>query len=471
MTDLPIVVTAAGPVPQQPAAILAALTELVKATNPDYTNNLPGTLIEDISSTDVAAILLCDSAAVELINSLTPFGSNPFLTGQLGNIYGVELGTESNTSVFVEFTGPPGFVIAEGFTVSDGTYQYNIKDGGIIGAGGKSASLYALATVPGSWVVPANTVQNLITPPPSGIDLSVINPQPGTPGEGAESQETYRARVLQAGLAVGQGMPTFLKTLLNNVNGVQSRLVSVRQVTGGGWEIIVGGGDPYEVAYAIYKALFDVSALKGSVLSVVDITKAAAGVVTTDLNHGFSTGQVAVLSGVVGMTQVNNVPYNITVLNEKQFTIGNTTAFGAYTGGGVVTPNLRNISVTIQDYPDTYIIPFVVPPQQSVTVSLLWNTSDLNFVSSASVAQLGNPAIVNYINSIPAGQPINVFEMQAAFQASISSILPPHLLTRMVFSVSINGVGTLPSPGTEVIAGDPESYFLTSTTQVTINQG
>lgn len=471
MTDLPVVVTAAGPQPQQPAAILAALLALVSATNPGYTANLPGSLIEDISSTDVGAILLCDSAAVELINSLTPFGSNPFLTAQLGGIYGVPLGQESNTSVNVQFTGPPGFVIAQGFTVGDGTYQYTLSDGGIIGAGGVSPLLFALATVPGSWPVPAGTVQNLVTPPPTGVTLSVINPQPGTPGEGAESEEAYRARVLQAGLAVGQGMSTFLKTLLNNVNGVQSRLVSVRQVTGGGWVVLVGGGDPYEVAYAIYTALFDISALQGSVLSVVSITKANPGVVTTDLNHGFATGQTVLLTGVLGMTQVNNVPKVATVINEKQFSIGDTSAFGTYTSGGTITPNLRNIVVTVQDYPDTYQIPFVDPPQQSVSISVLWNTSATNFVSSAAVAQLANPALVDYVNTIPVGVPINLFELQTVFQEAVASILPPQLLTRMVFTVSINGIGTTPSAGTGIIAGDPESYFLTSSTQITIAQG
>ena len=96
-----------------------------------------------------------------------------------------------------------------------------------------------------------------------------------------------------------------------------------------------------------------------------------------------------------------------------------------------------------------------------------------NFISPAAVAQLGTPALVSYINSIPVGAPINVFELQNAFQEAIVSVVPTPLLTRMVFSVSINGIGVSPSPGTGIIAGDPESYFFTneSGTGITITQG
>src|SRR5437868_6226584 len=118
MTDLPTVITAAGLQPQSPASLLAQLIAKIAATNPGYTANLPGSLVEDVSSTEVAGIAQCDSARVDLVNSLTPFGANDFLLTQLGNIYGVPIGEETNTSVFVVFTGSPSFVIAKGFTVS-----------------------------------------------------------------------------------------------------------------------------------------------------------------------------------------------------------------------------------------------------------------------------------------------------------------------------------------------------------------
>ncbi len=472
MAELPTVVTAAGLQPLSPSDLRAMLVALVASTNPGYTSDLPGTLIEDVASTDVGALTLCDQARVELVNSLTPYGANAFLLNQLGQIYGVQPGGPSNTSVDVEFSGPPGFVIAVGFTVSDGTFQYVVQDGGVVESSGSSGELTAVANQTGSFAVPANTVTQLVTSVPSGITLTVTNPLSGVPGAGAETEEQYRARILRAGLAASQGMPRYLRTLLDNVVGVQDRLVSIRQHPVGGWEIIVGGGDEYAVANAIFQAVFDVSTLTGSVMAVTDVTQANPGVVTTDLNHGLTTGTVINITGIIGMVELNSTPLTITVITAKTFSVGvDTTSFPAWISGGVVTPNPRNVVVTLNDYPDTYQIPIVRPPQQSVDIVATWNTTAVNFVASASVAQLGAPALVDYVNALPAGQPINLFQLQEVFQQAVAVVLPSSLLTRLVFTVSIDGIGVPVEAGTGIIAGDPESFLFATAASVQVVQG
>lgn len=476
MSDLPTVVTKSGLQPQSPASLRDQLTAIVSATDPGYTNNLPGTLIEDIASTDVAAISLSDQARVELVNSLTPYGANEFLLNQLGQIYiGQGPSGASNTSVNVVFsTSPiaPGFVISKGFLVSDGSFQYTIQDGGVIEADGMSGNLSALATVAGSWAVPIGTVNQLVTSVPAVINLSVTNPLAGTPGLAAENWDAFRTQVLQAGLAASQGMARYLKTLLGKVPGVQSRLVSARQVPSVGWEIIVGGGDQYAVANAIFDALFDVNTLVGSTMNVTGITKANPGVVTTGLNHGLASAAVINISGVVGMVEVNDTPLTITVITEKTFSIGvDTTGYGTWISGGVVTPNPRNVVVSINDYPDTYNIPFVLPPQQTIEVVATWNTTSPNFVAGGAIAQLATPALIEYINTIPVGQPVILYELESVFQKAVADVLPPYLLTRLVFAVSINGIGVSPEAGTGIIAGDPESYLFATAASVFVAQG
>lgn len=467
-SDLPTVITKAGLQPIPPATLLTQLLAAVAAVTPGYTANLPGSLIEDISSTDVAALAQCDSSRIDLVNSLTPFASNDFLLAQLGEMLGIKIGAASNTSVFVVFSGTVGFVIAQGFTASDGTFQYIVQDGGVIGSGGVSQPLFAVATQTGSWAVASGTVIQLITSVPSTITLTVNNPLAGIPSSSAETAESYRARVLQANLAASQGMARYLKTLLANVPGVQPRLVSVLQQTDG-WEVICGGGDPYAVAYAIFTALFDFSSLVPSEIKVLGVTVANPGVVTTDLNHGFINGQAVTILGSLP-TNYNGV-WTVTVITETTFSIGNTTGFPAYVSGGVCLPNPRNIAVSLVDYPDVYVITFVSPPQQSVTMTVTWNTTATNVVSPVAVAQLGAPALADYVNAVAVGQPMNLFELQEVFQQSIESLIPRSLLTRMVFAVSINGVGTSPLSGTGIIAGDPESYFFALDTGIVIVQG
>ncbi|HHH0001594.1 TPA: ubiquitin-activating E1 FCCH domain-containing protein, partial [Yersinia enterocolitica] len=139
-----------------------------------------------------------------------------------------------------------------------------------------------------------------------------------------------------------QGYPGFIRQKLTDLENVQARLVSVVADVNG-WIIMCGGGDIFSMAGAIYKSAGDISRLKGTTLGVTGITNASPGVVTTDITHGFSDGQVAVINGVTGMTGINGTPFTITVINSHSFSIGvSTTGSGSWSGGGVVTPNLRN---------------------------------------------------------------------------------------------------------------------------------
>jgi hypothetical protein len=399
MALLPVVLGPDGMIPVQPADLHAQLLASVALLAPGYEGRLPGSLVEDITSTDVGAIVICDQARVEVVNSLTPRGANAFLLNQLGQMYGVVPGIATNTSCFVVFHGPVGYVVGKGFVVSDGSNQFTLPDGGIVQTGGATLPLFAVSTTPGSFSVPANTVVNVVTSVPSTVVLTVTNPLDGTPAVDAETETTYRERVLTAGLATAQGSPRFLKTLLGNVPGVVYRLVSVRQV-GTNWEVICGGsGDPYQIAYAIFQGIFDIASLVGSV----------------------------------------------------------TTA--------------RNVSVTIDDYPDTYVIPFVVPPLQTVGLAVTWNTNSPNFVSPVGVAQLAIPPLAEYINSIIVGRPINILDLEETFRRSIETILPRQYITRLVFNVTINGVVTPAPVGTTIVSGDPESFFSISQANITVTQG
>src|SRR5690348_8021837 len=102
--NFPVVITAQGLQPQDPTSLRLKLTSNVALTNPGYTANLPGGLIEDIASTDVGAIALCDQAKVDLVNSLTPNGANEPLLIQMGQVSGVPQGTPSNVSVVLQFS-------------------------------------------------------------------------------------------------------------------------------------------------------------------------------------------------------------------------------------------------------------------------------------------------------------------------------------------------------------------------------
>jgi hypothetical protein len=552
-------ITSAGAVPASPTDLLNAEIAAATALAPGLTANLPGSLVEDMASTATGALVIQDQAYVDLVNSISPYTANPFILYQLGAVYGVQQGVGSNTSVYVTFTGYAGFVINKGFTVSDGTYQYVVQEtsiiarnDGVIGGTGQSQPVYCLATTAGSWAVPPGTVTQIITSIPGGFNISCTNQTAGVSGTSAQTLQAYQAQVLQAGLVTGMGTPTFLKTQLAKVNGVQPRLISfVNQSTGGvggttAWQLIVGGGDPFVVAQTIYSSMPDIATLVGSSLAITGITNAYPGVVSTNINPNFTNGYYTAIYGVSGMTGINSMLYRMTPLtaktaqlnividsitwsggvvtvitqnphnltgtvsggkiigatpsayngtytftvtgtstftyplavdpvelyvSESGYTPYNTTGLGTYTSGGGFTNIPNQQIVEIVDYPDYYVVTWTVPTAQTVNIGLIWNTIATNIVSSTAVAQLGAPAIANYINNISVGQPINVFEMQTVFQEAVSSIIPPQQLSKMVFTVTIDGVITAPISGTEVVYGDPESYFTINSALITIAQG
>jgi hypothetical protein len=275
-----------------------------------------------------------------------------------------------------------------------------------------------------------------------------------------------------------------MKTRLANVPGVQSRLVSARQdPVSGRYIAICGGGDPYQVAYEMWKALFWTGGLIPAPIDIVSISSANPAVVTTAQNHNLVTGMIETLSGINGtgvFPTLNGKSFPITVptvggqpsLNTFTIPFNTNISGSAYTSGGYVTPNPIVEEVSISDYPDTYVIPYVLPPMESVFIEVIWQTDSPNYVSPSAIAALAGPALRDYINSLPVGvAPINIYDMTSIFLQSTANTVASEAITVLTFEVSIDGMPVSPSPGTGVIYGDPNSYFLTDLSQIVFSEG
>lgn len=119
----------------------------------------------------------------------------------------------------------------------------------------------------------------------------------------------------------------------------------------------------------------------------------------------------------------------------------------------------RTITVSIFDAPDTYQIPFVNPPAQVVSLQLSWATISPNFISESAFAQYGIPAVVNYINSIAVGQPINLIALNNVLTKAVVHLFnnDPALLSELSWTVSIDGQAAPPAGNSSLVYGDPES--------------
>lgn len=403
MSDLPVIVTQAGAQPTPPKTLLSNLITNVSAIVPGYTANLPAGLITDLASTATGALALIDSAMVDTINAVSPYGANEPMLMQLGNTYGVTQGVGYNTSVNVVFMGNAGFVIPKGFTVSDGNYQYAVQNNTVVPAGGQTDPVYCLATTSGTWAVPEGTVTQIITSVPGTIRLTCTNITAGLPGTDKQPLSSYRAQVMQAGMVTVQGVPTFLRTLLQKVPGVQSNLISYRNVSTGVWALVVGGGDPYQVGLAVYNAIPDISVLTGDV-----------------------------------------------------------------TESGGHKPD--SITTTITDYPDSYEVPIVRPTSQTASVILTWNTIVADQLDPDSVYAATAQAIVDYINGIAIGEPVNTYQLESLFLSALTPLINPAQISLVEMSIGINGSIVPPKHDTGLVYGGEYSYFTIDLSHVTVQQ-
>lgn len=259
---VPLTFDSAGPLATAPATLRSLIQQAVAAVQPGYTADLPGTLIEDLLSTEMGAVVTIDQARAEAIANATPYQAAPYVLQQLGAQFGVSQGTAQNTSVLVVFSGPAGFVLPAGTQVSDGTYTYVLQaPGAIIAGNGSSPPSECVATVNGTFAPAAGAVTTLLTTFPQTITCT--NQAAGTPGTAAQTSESYRGQLLGEYQASAQALPNYLQQQLNAVPGVSPRLVSILQVSTG-WEVLCGGGDQYAVALAIFKSVGDLSTLNGA---------------------------------------------------------------------------------------------------------------------------------------------------------------------------------------------------------------
>jgi len=212
--------------------------------------------------TSVASINEFWQMIADLFDSLTPYNANEYFLNQIAALHGLERNQFVRPSVFVTFTGTVGFVINGGGVVSDGVHQYKVLNGGIVNAGGY-VTLYCQAMDDGQWAIPENTVNQILFSVYSPNILTCINQNTGSSGADAETTSNFRERVLRNYRKNSLGTATYCKALLQEIPDVDARSVSIKKYLGA-VKVMVAGGDPYDVAYAIYKSGLDISRLSGS---------------------------------------------------------------------------------------------------------------------------------------------------------------------------------------------------------------
>lgn len=85
--------------------------------------------------------------------------------------------------------------------------------------------------------------------------------------------------------------------------------------------------------------VFDATGEEGKSIHIAGISQEEVGVVYLhdEKKHGLNDGDTVSFREVKGMTEINGQQYKITIRDPYTFTIGDTSKFSAYVGGGIAT--------------------------------------------------------------------------------------------------------------------------------------
>lgn len=129
--------------------------------------------------------------------------------------------------------------------------------------------------------------------------------------------------------------------------------------------------------------------LSSSTKTISGITQANPAVVTTSSAHGFTTGQTVEITGVIGMTEVNNRLFTITVLTTNTFELDgeDSTGHTAYSSGGSVERqnSIQTVGSGFGDFEKFYA--YVVTAVDAAGIESLAST-EVN-ITSNSLSQTG----------------------------------------------------------------------------------
>ena len=111
----------------------------------------------------------------------------------------------------------------------------------------------------------------------------------------------------------------------------------------------------------------------------------------------------------------------------------------------------------------------MIPLQQLVTIKFEWATESLNYLTDTTISSLVSAPVIQYINGIYSGKPMNINNVKDVFLQAINTTLDMSLITTLNVIVTVNGVITGVDAGTNIISGDPYSYWFIASDGVIVD--
>lgn len=228
----------------------------------------------DLIDTAVADLLQYENLVSTMMNSYSMSSSDEMLFRMQAEELGLRQKNEFKSQVTLTFVGIPGDIIPKGTKVSTVTKKdvFETVETVVVGSTGE-VNVLALSDV--DFTIDVGKINTLISVISAGIVVS--NRTPSLPKIEAESFENFKARSQARLRSPRMGGRLYAESLINSIEGVDSRLVVFNSVEYDekdetedgteryfrikGIEAIIGGGDQIQIAFALYQSFFETQKL------------------------------------------------------------------------------------------------------------------------------------------------------------------------------------------------------------------
>lgn len=229
----------------------------------DGADLLPSSLLSNLLDESVIIENQIQDMITNTFNGISINSSNDFLIKMLGNAFGLVMREKTLPITTITFYGNAGTYINEGIEVSneDGSKKFKTNETGIIKLNGE-ANITCVGLDYYDTPTAKNTL-NVLVNQIIGIN-SCTNLNDVVESLEAETIREFRERFQIKARSNRTGTADTITTNLLKVNGVDKRLISFKtnQVRDTGsirsvLEVVVGGGDDYDVANALFNSVLD----------------------------------------------------------------------------------------------------------------------------------------------------------------------------------------------------------------------
>lgn len=139
-----------------------------------------------------------------------------------------------------------------------------------------------------------------------------------------DDQDQFYSKVALAPYSMGVNVGTY-------ADSIRGAPPAPKTITGAMWGKTVTGATPWT---GTAKNITAATVFAATARNITGVTKASNGVVTSSA-HGLTTGQSVYITGVNGMTQLNNKVYTITTVNANSYRLNvSTSGYSNYSSGG-----------------------------------------------------------------------------------------------------------------------------------------